>query len=126
MQQPLGLPPLATGSAFLPMTATIVVSAVLSSTRLVPRFGPRPLVVAGMLLGAVGMLYLTGLGTHSSYAGGALPALMIMGVGFGMIFAPAISTATLGVGAEDPGAASATGNAGQQVGGSDGAAGLST
>jgi len=82
--------------------------------------------VAGMLLGAVGMLYLTGLGTHSSYAGGALPALMIMGVGFGMIFAPAISTATLGVGAEDAGVASATVNAGQQVGGSIGVALLST
>jgi EmrB/QacA subfamily drug resistance transporter len=126
LQQNLGLSPIANGFAFLPMTATIVVSSMLSSTRLVPRFGPRPLVVAGMLLGAAGMLYLTGLGVHSSYAADVLPALMIMGVGFGMIFAPAISTATLGVDAHDAGVASATVNANQQVGGSIGVALLST
>jgi EmrB/QacA subfamily drug resistance transporter len=126
MQQNLGLSPIANGFAFLPMTATIVVSAMLSSTRLAPRFGPRPLVVLGMLLGAAGMLYLTGLGVHSSYAADVLPALMIMGVGFGMIFAPAISNATLGVDAHDAGVASATVNAGQQVGGSIGVALLST
>jgi EmrB/QacA subfamily drug resistance transporter len=126
MQQNLGLSPIANGFAFLPMTATIVVSAMLSSTRLGPRFGPRPLVVIGMLLGAAGMLYLTGLGVHSSYAADVLPALMIMGVGFGMIFAPAISNATLGVDSQDAGVASATVNASQQVGGSIGVALLST
>jgi EmrB/QacA subfamily drug resistance transporter len=126
LQQNLGLSPIANGFAFLPMTATIVVSSVLSSTRLAPRFGPRPLVVGGMLLGAAGMLYLTGLGLHSSYAADVLPALMIMGIGFGMIFAPAISNATLGVDAHDAGVASATVNASQQVGGSIGVALLST
>jgi MFS family permease len=126
MQQNLGLSPVASGLAFLPLTATVVVSSMLSSTRLVPRFGPRPLVVAGMLLGAAGMLYLTGLGVHSSYAADILPSLLIMGVGFGMIFAPAFSHATLGVDDNDAGVASATVNATQQVGGSIGVALLST
>jgi hypothetical protein len=72
------------------------------------------------------MLYLTGLGVHSSYAGGVLPALLILGIGFGMIFAPSLSSATLGVGPHDAGVASATVNASQQVGGSIGVALLST
>jgi EmrB/QacA subfamily drug resistance transporter len=126
MQQNLGLSPIMSGVAFMPLTATIVVSAMVSSTRLAPRFGPRPLVLAGMLLGATGMLYLTGLGVHSSYGASVLPALLILGAGFGMIFAPALSSATLGVDPHDAGVASATVNASQQVGGSIGVALLST
>jgi EmrB/QacA subfamily drug resistance transporter len=126
MQQNLGLSPVLNGVAFLPMTAMIVLSAGVSSTRLVPRFGPRWLVATGMLLGALGMLLLTGLGVHSSYAADVLPSLVVMGLGFGMIFAPAISRATLGVADQDAGVASALVNANQQVGGSIGVALLST
>jgi len=62
----------------------------------------------------------------SSYAAGVLPALIIMGLGFGMIFAPAINTATAGVQRQDSGVASALVNTMQQVGGSIGTALLST
>jgi EmrB/QacA subfamily drug resistance transporter len=126
MQQNLGLSPVVNGLAFLPMTATVIVSAGLASTRLLPRFGPRPLVVTGMLLGAAGMLYLTGIGVHSSYAASVLPSLLVMGSGFGLIFAPGMATATLGVDPHDAGVASALVNANQQVGGSVGVALLST
>ena len=34
------------------------------------------------------MTYLTQLTVTSSYVGGVLPALLILGLGFGMIFAP--------------------------------------
>jgi predicted MFS family arabinose efflux permease len=126
LQQNLGFSPIANGLAFLPMTATVVVSAMLSTTVLQARFGPRPLIVTGMLLGAVGMLLLSQLGVHSSYATAILPSLLVMGVGMGMIFAPSMSNATLGVAAADAGVASATVNASQQVGGSVGVALLST
>jgi hypothetical protein len=126
MQQNLGFSPVLNGLAFLPMTATIIVSAGLASTRLLARFGPRPLIASGMLLGAAGMLYLSRIGVHSAYATSVLPALAVMGVGFGLIFAPAMATATFGVGPADAGVASATVNAGQQVGGSVGVALLST
>ena len=49
-----------------------------------------------------------------------------MGLGFGMIFAPAINTATAGVARQDSGVASALVNTMQQVGGSIGTAALST
>lgn len=126
MQQNLGFSPVVNGVAFLPLTATIILSATLSSTRLLPRFGPRWLISGGMLLGALGMFLLTRLGVHSSYAGSVLPSLIVMGLGFGLIFAPGIATATLGVDADDAGVASAAVNANQQVGGSVGVALLST
>ena len=55
-----------------------------------------------------------------------LPALLILGLGFGMIFAPAINTATAGVRRQDSGVASALVNTMQQVGGSIGTSALST
>ena len=62
----------------------------------------------------------------ANYLGSVLPALLVLGLGFGMIFAPAINTATAGVRREDSGVASALVNTGQQVGGSIGTSALST
>jgi EmrB/QacA subfamily drug resistance transporter len=126
LQQNLRFTPIQTGLAFLPMTAAIMITATTSTTKLLPRVGPRFLVGTGMLLACVGMVILTGLGTSSSYAGHVLPALVIAGVGFGLIFAPSFSGATLGVAPEDTGVASATVNTMQQIGGSIGTAALST
>jgi hypothetical protein len=62
----------------------------------------------------------------SDYAGAVLPALILLGLGFGMIFATAINTATFGVAREDSGVAAALVNTMQQVGGSIGTSALST
>jgi EmrB/QacA subfamily drug resistance transporter len=126
LQQNLGLSPVMSGLAFMPMVGAIMISSILGNVRLAPRFGPRPLVPTGMLMGSAGMLYLTGLGAHSSYAADILPSLVVMGLGFGLIFAPSFSSATLGVGESDAGVASAMVNVSQQVGGSIGTALLST
>jgi EmrB/QacA subfamily drug resistance transporter len=126
MQQTLGFSPLKTGLAFLPMMAVIMPTGAIGQTRLVPRFGTRRLVTLGMLLGAIAMLILTGVTVDSSYATHVLPGLMVMGLGLGLIMAPAMSTATLGVDRRDAGVASAMVNTGQQIGGSIGTALLST
>ena len=118
--------PLTTGLLFLPMIGCILLSSNLSSIALLPRLGPRVLIAAGMLLGAGGMAYLTQVTVTSSYASAVLPALLILGLGFGMIFAPAINTATAGVARQDSGVASALVNTMQQVGGSIGTSALST
>jgi hypothetical protein len=55
-----------------------------------------------------------------------LPGLVVMGIGMGNIFAPAISSATYGVAPADTGVASAMVNTMQQVGGSIGTALLSS
>ncbi len=126
LQENLGMSPVKSGLAFLPMVVGIVVSSTTANVKLLARVGARPLVPTGMALGALGMLYLTGLEAHSSYATDILPALVVMGVGFGLIFAPSIATATLGVDPADAGVASAMVNTSQQVGGSIGTALLST
>jgi len=79
-----------------------------------------------MLLGAGGMAYLTQITVTARYASAVLPALLVLGLGFGMIFAPAINTATAGVARQDSGVASALVNTMQQVGGSIGTSALST
>ena len=126
MQQNLALSPLTTGVAFLPMTALIVLSSTSAQTRILPRTGAKPLIVTGMALGLVAMLLLTRLTPGSSYAGGVLPSLMILGLGMGFIFAPAFGTATLNVERNEAGVASAMVNTSQQVGGSVGTSLLST
>jgi EmrB/QacA subfamily drug resistance transporter len=126
LQEVRGYSPLTTGLLFLPMIACILVTSNLASIVGLPRFGPRALIAGGMLLGAAGMAYLTQVTVTSSYAGAVLPALIILGLGFGMIFAPAINTATFGVSRGDSGVASALVNTMQQVGGSIGTSALST
>ncbi|MCW3031657.1 MAG: transporter [Solirubrobacterales bacterium] len=126
MQQSLGFSPVSTGLAFLPMSAALVVTSTTVQTKVLPRTGARPLVAGGMTLGLVAMLWLTRLTATSSYASHVLPALIILGVGMGCIFAPAFSTATLGVDGSEAGVASAMVNTSQQVGGSVGTSLLST
>ncbi len=125
LQQTLGYSPLKTGVAFLPLTGALVISAGMS-TRLTPRAGPRPIIAAGMVLTAVGLVLLAQLGMHASYATQVLPGLTIMGAGIGLVFPPATDLATLGVDPADAGVASALVNTTSQVGGSLGTALLST
>jgi len=126
MQLNLHLSPLSNGLAFLPMTGVLVATSVTAQTRLLPRLGAKPLVVTGMALGMLGMLSFTRISLGSTYAGDVLPGLLIIGLGMGCIFAPAIGTATLGVDVNETGVASAMVNTSQQIGGSVGLALLST
>jgi EmrB/QacA subfamily drug resistance transporter len=126
LQNTKGMTALETGLAFLPMNFTIILTATLVNTRVLARTGPRPLVPAGMLFGALGMLLLTRIGVDTSYATHVLPSLILIGLGFGLAIAPAFATATLGVPRQDSGVASAMVNTSQQVGGSIGTALLST
>jgi EmrB/QacA subfamily drug resistance transporter len=126
LQQTLDFSPLMTGVAFLPFVAGIVTSSTIIVPRLLPRTGPRPLVVTGQVLAGTALLILWRLEVASSYAGHVLPALVIMGLGMGLIFAPSFNTATAGVQQSDAGVASALVNTGQQVGGALGTALLNT
>jgi hypothetical protein len=126
LQQTLGFSPVVTGLAFLPMVACLMISSVTSNIVLMPRTGPRPLAPAGMLLAAGGLAWLTRIGVHSSYATAVLPALLIIGAGLGLVFAPVFNTGTFGVAPADAGVASATVNTGQQLGGSIGTSLLNT
>jgi predicted MFS family arabinose efflux permease len=56
MQRTLGFSPLTAGVAFLPMTATIVVTATTVQTRVLHRTGAKALVIIGTILGIIAMV----------------------------------------------------------------------
>ena len=126
LQTSLHFSPIQTGLSFLPMIGMLVLAAQLSTNIFLPRFGPKIMVPFGMLLGVVGMLLLTRLDLHSTYAADVLPGLMVLGFAMGSIMPASIQTATLGVDRRFAGVASALVNTSQQVGGSIGTALLNT
>lgn len=127
LQETLGYSPVKSGLAFLPMIVAIIVASTASSGLLMPRFGPRPLIPAGLVLAAGGLVILaTQLSLHTSYLSQILAALLLVGVGLGVVFGCALNTATYGAGPADAGVASALVNTNQQVGGSVGTALLNT
>jgi hypothetical protein len=103
MQQNLRYSPAVTRLAFLPMVGMIMIFTNISNVVLTPRVGPRPVVVAGMLLGGTAGALLTRIGVHSSYPGYILPSVLLVGAGLGFIFAPAADTGTAGVPPRDTG-----------------------
>ncbi|MER6130778.1 MFS transporter [Streptomyces sp. NPDC001815] len=121
-----GFSPVKTGFAFLPMIAGMIVGSTQIGTRLMTRVPPRMLMAPGFLVAAVGMLLLTQLEIGTSYAGVILPAMVLLGLGMGTAFMPAMSLATQGVEPRDAGVASAMVNTSQQVGGAIGTALLNT
>lgn len=117
--------PLKAGFAFLPFSVGIILTAGVVA-QLLPRLGPKALMVPGLGLAVVGMLLLTRIDADTAYWSHVLPAEILMSVGMACVFIPASSTALLGVASHDAGVASALLNTGQQVGGSLGTALLNT
>ncbi|MGW0391197.1 MFS transporter [Streptomyces sp. NPDC003042] len=121
-----GFSPVKTGFAFLPMIVGMIVGSTQIGARLMTRVPPRLLMGPGFLVAATGMLLLTQLEVGSSYAALILPAQLLLGLGMGTSFMPAMSLATHGVDPADAGVASAMVNTSQQVGGAIGTALLNT
>ncbi|MGW5258798.1 MFS transporter [Streptomyces sp. NPDC004012] len=121
-----GYSPVKTGFAFLPMVAGMITGSTQIGTRLMTRVPARLLMGPGFLVAAVGMLFFAQLEIGSSYAALVLPALLLLGLGMGTAFMPAMSLATHGVQPRDAGVASAMVNTSQQVGGAIGTALLNT
>jgi len=121
LQNSLGFSPLRAGLAVLPATVLLFGAARLAP-RLVPRFGPRRLILAGLPLILAGMLWLTRLSVADGYAAGALGPMILFGLGAGLVFLPLTLTILSGVRREDSGAASGLLQTTQQVGGSLGMA----
>jgi EmrB/QacA subfamily drug resistance transporter len=121
-----GYSPVRTGVAFLPMIAGMIIGSTQIGARLMTRVPPRLLMGPGFLVASLGMLLLTQLETDSSYATLILPGQLLLGLGMGTAFMPAMSLATIGVRAQDAGVASAMVNTSQQVGGAIGTALLNT
>jgi predicted MFS family arabinose efflux permease len=116
LQRVMGYNPMVTGIAFLPMTLSIfTVSRIVP--RLVPRFGPRRIMLAGAGLIALAALWLTQISTTAHYAPGIVLPMILLGAGVGSSFLPLSIVALSGVPAREAGAASGMLQTMQQVGG---------
>jgi EmrB/QacA subfamily drug resistance transporter len=115
MQNVLGYSPLRAGAAYLPVTAGIAVTAG-ASTRLFARLGTRPVIIAGALIAAAGLYYLSRLPVHGSYLTDLLPGLLIMSVGLGAVFVAVTTAASAGVPADQAGLAAGLLNTALQLG----------
>jgi EmrB/QacA subfamily drug resistance transporter len=124
-QVTVGYSPLRSGFAFLPFSGGIIVAAG-AVAALLPRVGPRPLMIPGLVLAVAGMLALLRITADTGYWTHVFPSMLVMGIGLAGVFVPAASTALIGVGDHDAGVASAVLNTAQQVGGSLGLALLNT
>ncbi|MFL6109408.1 MAG: MFS transporter, partial [Marmoricola sp.] len=125
MQGTLHYSAVKSGLAFLPFSVGVVVGAGFASN-LLPRIGPRPLMVGGTAAAALGMYLFTLITVDGSYLSHVLPAQIVMSVGIGTAFVALSSTALVGVRDHDAGVASALLNTTQQIGGSLGTALLNT
>jgi MFS family permease len=125
MQHVLGYSPLRAGLAFLPQTLLIAAGAQVTS-RLVPRFGPRPLIVLGSLVAAVGIGWLTFITPDSTFLTNLLIPFVLIGLGMGLAVTPIAVAGTAGVPREQAGLASGLLNTSRTVGASLGLAVLAT
>jgi EmrB/QacA subfamily drug resistance transporter len=126
LQQVLGYSALKTGLVYLPFSVMLIGGSAVAS-RLVDRFTPKPVLVTGLFLSAVGFVLLTRVtGLSDDYASHVLPAIIVLGGGLGLSFVPITIAATNGVPANWSGLASGLLNSTQQVGGALGLAILSS
>jgi len=125
LQVILGYTPLRSGFAFLPFSVGIIIFAGVAS-QLLPKIGPKPLMVPGLIFAGIGLLMLTRITPETGYVTHVLPSLLIMSSGMALVFIPLTSTSLHGVSGRDTGVASAMVNTSQQIGGSLGVALLNT
>lgn len=125
VQNVLEYSPIEAGLAFLPVTVVIALGAGLSQ-RFLPVLGPKPFMLVGSALTAIGLAWQTLLSSDSSYIGGVLGPMLAFGFGMGLNIVTLTITAVSGVAQHEAGAASGLLKATQQVGGSLGLSILTT
>jgi MFS family permease len=125
LQTVLGYSAIQTGFAYLPFPVGLVTASAVAS-QLVPRVGPRPLILVGAAMVAGGIFWLSRLTEHASYFSHLLGPQLVSSFGLGLVFVPLALVALHNVAEQDSGVASSLLNAAQQVGGAIGLALLGT
>ncbi|MFB7327546.1 MFS transporter [Streptomyces sp. NPDC056190] len=116
LQQVLGLGAFASGSALLPMTVAIMVMMIVLAPRLITRFGPKPLIVTGLLALSAGMVWLSFVRPDATFWVDVLPASLLAALGMALAFIPSLGTALSSARPEEGGLASGIVNTSYQVG----------
>jgi EmrB/QacA subfamily drug resistance transporter len=116
LQQVLGYSAFPSGAALLPMTALIMAGMVVLAPRVMARFGPGRTTVAGMLLLAGGLAWLSRVDADGSFAVDVLPASLVAALGMSLAFIPTLGTAISAARPEEGGLASGIVNTSYQIG----------
>src|SRR5438067_3102257 len=125
LQNVLGMGPLATGLAFVPLAVSAGIGAH-GAGHLVAKHGVRGPLAGSFAVAAVGMFLLSRVGEESSYLTGVLPGMLIAGVALG-VATVAVSMAILtGTRHEESGMISGLNSTGHEIGGTLGIAIYST
>jgi len=125
MQQVLHYSALKTGVAYIALTVSIIAFSGVAQA-LATRIGVRPVLTAGLLLSAGGLLLYAQLPVHGHYFWDVFPAFLLSGIGLALAFVPMSIGALTGVGQADAGVASGLINTSQQIGGAIGVAAATT
>ena len=126
LERVLGYGPLEIGLAFMPLTIVIGVMSLGFSERLNTRFGPKATLLPGLGLAVAGLLLFARVPVDATYVVDVLPAMLLVGLGYGLGFASLMALAMSGATQSDAGLASGLVNTTQQVGGALGLAVLAT
>jgi Major Facilitator Superfamily len=124
MQTVLGYSPIQTGIAYLPLTGGFIIAAGVSS-QLFARIGTKPVVVAGAVIAAGGLYWLSRIPVDGTYVSDILPGLLVVSLGVGGVFTGLTTAANAGIDEDKAGLAAGLLNTGQQIGGALGLAILS-
>ena len=116
--------PIKTGLTMLPMVITMMVFSPISGS-LVNRIGTSKLITVGMLIAGVSAFLYLRTGVHASFVD-VLPAMIVMGFGFSLIFAPMTTAVLNSVSSDKSGVASAVNGAVRETGFAFGVALLGT
>ncbi|MFZ1880131.1 MAG: DHA2 family efflux MFS transporter permease subunit [Gaiellaceae bacterium] len=125
MQQVLHYSALKTGVAYIALTVSIVAFSGIAQA-LATRIGVRPVLTAGLLLSAGGLVLYAQLPVNGHYFWDLLPAFLLSGIGLALAFVPMSIGALTGVPQSDAGVASGLINTSQQIGGAIGVAAATT
>ncbi|HZQ64835.1 MAG TPA: DHA2 family efflux MFS transporter permease subunit [Gaiellaceae bacterium] len=125
MQQVLHYSALQTGVAYVALTLAVIVFANVSQA-LALRLGVRPVLAAGLLLVAAGLVFYARLPVAGHYFWDLFPPFLITGLGMALAFIPMTIGALAGVRSADAGIASGLINTTQQIGGAIGVAAATT
>jgi EmrB/QacA subfamily drug resistance transporter len=124
IQEVLGFSALRAGVAYVPIAAIVTIASI-GGSGLVPRFGTRPLIVGGAVIATGGLYWLSRIPPHGQFWTDVFPAMMIMGIGLGLVFVAVQIAGNAGVPPDKAGLAGALITASFQVGAALGLAILS-
>jgi EmrB/QacA subfamily drug resistance transporter len=125
MQQVLGYSAIHAGLSYLPLAVTIILAAGFGG-QLVTRFGFKPILAAGMLFVAAGLLWFSQVSVGGGFLTDIVGASLLAAIGLGFGFVTSTIAAVSGVEQREQGLASGLINTSQQIGGALGLAVLST